>query len=250
MWLLSKNKQATTLLKKSENIAAREHRTLLCVREKPGKGAGNNQENEFLVIFLFSSRVRLKVGLNSCAHLIIMSRQPCVNQAFDLYRIRSDFCSGNLATASQVSPHAFVLEVVPDNTTGPLGLASGGGGGDEDDGGGKYKAWYHFCVERGQAGNTIVFTLNNMNKHTKLYRAGMKPVYRSLPSHPVWSRYGHPMCSTAIRSCATCAKSCGGWMYTHIACAFIDITMRTDLLVLGQLERSLFGFVSAAYPPW
>jgi hypothetical protein len=95
------------------------------------------------------------------------------------YRIRADFCSANLATVQQIGPNTFHLWVQSDAP-----------GIDMEK---RYRCWFYFCIEGGQRGNTVSFTLKNMNKHSRLYRAGMKPQVRSLPSCPVWNRISQPL---------------------------------------------------------
>jgi hypothetical protein len=103
-----------------------------------------------------------------------------MNQQFgSTYRIRSDFCSGNLGSAQQIGPNTFHLWVAADAP-----------GVDLEE---KYRCWFYFCVENGQKGSTISLTLKNMNKHSKLYRAGMKPQMRSLPSQSVWTSVSQPL---------------------------------------------------------
>lgn len=102
-----------------------------------------------------------------------------MNEVHGAYRIRADFCSANLAQVQQIGPSTFHLWVQCDAPTV-----------DQEK---KYRAWFYLCVEGGQQGNTITLTLKNMNKHSRLYRAGMRPQTRSLPSHSVWTGVAQPL---------------------------------------------------------
>ena len=49
------------------------------------------------------------------------------------------------------------------------------------------RTWFHFSVRGAAPGRTLTFEIK-MTPQVKLYEHGMQPVFRSLPSHPEWSR--------------------------------------------------------------
>lgn len=43
---------------------------------------------------------------------------------------------------------------------------------------GQFRTWFHFKVSGVPAGQTLIFTIRQMNFQNKLYQAGLKPVYK------------------------------------------------------------------------
>ena len=85
------------------------------------------------------------------------------------------FDSGNLARAVQVTPttyHLYISEdCLPYATTG------------------YYKTWFYFSVTGVPKSQTLTFSIRNMNNQGKLYKLGLKPVYRVLPDERKdWAR--------------------------------------------------------------
>ena len=50
------------------------------------------------------------------------------------------------------------------------------------------RTWFSFSVRGAAPGRTLAFRILNMNSQGNLFRADMRPVYRSLPSKPEWER--------------------------------------------------------------
>ena len=45
-----------------------------------------------------------------------------------------------------------------------------------------YRTWFYFSVTGVARGETVIFSMRNMNNQGKLYKMGLKPVYRVLPN--------------------------------------------------------------------
>lgn len=80
----------------------------------------------------------------------------------------SDFCGGNLSRATRgCQKNEYFLWVSHD------------GAPYQDDG---YKTWFYFSVTGVPQGENLTFIFKNLNNQTKLYREGLKPVFRVLPN--------------------------------------------------------------------
>ena len=55
-----------------------------------------------------------------------------------------------------------------------------------------FRTWFQFSVRGVTKGRTLTFNVKNMNAQGKLFRQGMSPVYRALPSKPEWERLAEP----------------------------------------------------------
>ena len=54
---------------------------------------------------------------------------------------------------------------------------------------GNYRTWFYFSVTGVPAEQCLTFTVRNMNNQGKLYKSGLKPVYRVLPNtQKKWKR--------------------------------------------------------------
>ena len=82
---------------------------------------------------------------------------------FDDITIRSDFDSGNCAHIERISFNHFMLWTAPDCAGSLCETVN--------------RSWFYFCVE-GIHNMSINFTLKNLNCHAKLFREGMRPVYK------------------------------------------------------------------------
>lgn len=54
------------------------------------------------------------------------------------------------------------------------------------------KTWFYFYVQGANKGETIKFSIKNMNKQAKLYSMGLRPVYRVIPKGKGWQRIPGP----------------------------------------------------------
>lgn len=90
---------------------------------------------------------------------------------FEGLEISSDFDSGNLAKAEMFEENWYHL------WTGPDGLGTGGEN--------SCRTWFHFKVST-SSGSLLKFTIKNLNLQGKLFRDGMKPVFKSGQS--AWER--------------------------------------------------------------
>lgn len=84
----------------------------------------------------------------------------------------SDFDSGNLGSVKEGKPNSFLMTVVEDPDS-------------------QYRTWFYFSVENKDKDKVVTCTFTNLNKHTKLYRSGLKPVYKSEDS--LWQRIKSPV---------------------------------------------------------
>ena len=48
---------------------------------------------------------------------------------------------------------------------------------------GNYRTWFYFSVTGVPEGESLTFTIKNMNNQGKLYKSGLKPVFRVLPNN-------------------------------------------------------------------
>eukprot|EP01028_Stygiella_incarcerata_P002886 TRINITY_DN15514_c0_g1_i1.p1 TRINITY_DN15514_c0_g1~~TRINITY_DN15514_c0_g1_i1.p1 ORF type:complete len:436 (+),score=63.39 TRINITY_DN15514_c0_g1_i1:75-1382(+) len=87
----------------------------------------------------------------------------------DQLLFNGNFESGNIGSATQVSPFEYEITVRPD-TLNP-----------------RHRLWFHFSVSGAHSGQKVLFTITNFSKTRSLYRNGMAPVVRSL-KRPVWFR--------------------------------------------------------------
>ena len=100
--------------------------------------------------------------------------------------LSSMFCSGNMAKAEQHSDNHYHVWTAPDaaNTQFQTG----------------YRTWFHFSVRGARKGNTIKFTVMNMNKQTGLFQFDHRPVFTSVPSsRKVWTRLPVPVNSFQVQ---------------------------------------------------
>ncbi len=52
-----------------------------------------------------------------------------------------------------------------------------------------YRTWFYYSVSGVPPGETITFSIRNMNNQGKLYKMGLKPVYKVVPSEQTeWQR--------------------------------------------------------------
>ncbi len=94
--------------------------------------------------------------------------------------VSSDFCSGNLARCNKVGKSLLQCYISEDSK--PYSTE------------GHYRTWFYFSVTNVPQGDTITFSMRNMNNQGKLYKAGLKPVYRVLPTNQKsWKRLPAPM---------------------------------------------------------
>ncbi len=94
--------------------------------------------------------------------------------------LTSMFCSGNMAKAEQFSDNSYGIWTAPDcaNTKFETG----------------YRTWFHFAVQGARKGNTIRFTVMNMNKQTGLFQFDHRPSFTSIPSSKKkWGRLPVPV---------------------------------------------------------
>jgi hypothetical protein len=94
-------------------------------------------------------------------------------------KISSQFDSGNLARCMQQSKNLFHMYISEDSlpyTPLPAGCQN-------------YRTWFYFSVTGVPKGETVIFSMRNMNNQGRLFKLGLKPVYRVLPSaQPSWQR--------------------------------------------------------------
>lgn len=84
------------------------------------------------------------------------------------------FDGGNCACVEQVDESEFNVTTSNDGAGTPFDKP--------------YRTWFSFAVRGVAKGKTLHFNIYNMNCQGKLFRADMRPVYRSLPSRPNWNR--------------------------------------------------------------
>ena len=87
-------------------------------------------------------------------------------------KISSQFDSGNLARCTQQSKNYFHMYISEDSlpqTPLPAGSQN-------------YRTWFYFSVTGVTKGDTVVFSMRNMNNQGRLFKLGLKPVYRVLPN--------------------------------------------------------------------
>jgi hypothetical protein len=51
-----------------------------------------------------------------------------------------------------------------------------------------YRTWFYFSVTNVKSAGVYMFCVRNMNFQIKIFREGLVPVYKALPSSPVWRR--------------------------------------------------------------
>ena len=96
--------------------------------------------------------------------------------ADDGVRICSDFDSGNVHKAERVDAYVYELWTGPD-CVGTLAEAP-------------CRTWFYFSLEA-PAGTRVQLTLKNLNLQGKLFREGMRPVFKTA-SQP-WTRVSGPL---------------------------------------------------------
>lgn len=95
---------------------------------------------------------------------------------FDKVTISSDFDSGNLQKCVQLSKTSYNIYISEDCV--PYSSESG-----------NYRTWFYFSVSGVPEGESLSFTIKNMNNQGKLYKSGLKPVYKVLPNYQSkWKR--------------------------------------------------------------
>lgn len=113
----------------------------------------------------------------------ILSRQPQQNtfKFCNGIEISSEFDSGNLARCQlhendmgQPDPTYFNCYLSGDGL--PYTAV------------GHYKTWFYFSVKGVKSGQTLTFSIRNMGNQGKLYKLGLRPVYRVHPNAMKWKR--------------------------------------------------------------
>jgi len=96
------------------------------------------------------------------------------NWTFDSIEISSEFDSGNCARAERVTSTLFNLWTAPDaaETAAESGC----------------RTWFHFRVKGVAKGQTISFAVKNLNNQPRLFRDGLRPVYKSVPKMSEYQR--------------------------------------------------------------
>ena len=93
--------------------------------------------------------------------------------------LTSMFDSGNMAKAEQFSDNSYGIWTAPDceNTDYVTG----------------YRTWFHFAIKGFKKGDTITFTIMNMNKQTGLFQHDHRPSFCSSPFSTQWKRLPVPV---------------------------------------------------------
>ena len=97
----------------------------------------------------------------------------------------ASFDSGNCSRVEQVDDDEFNLFTSCDCACTPFEKS--------------YRTWFAFAVRGVAKGRTLAFNIHNMNAQGKLFRADMRPVYRSLPSKPAWNRLPYAATHTGTK---------------------------------------------------
>jgi hypothetical protein len=84
-------------------------------------------------------------------------------------KLSSQFDSGNLARCTLQSKNLFHLYISEDSL--PYTPLTGGAQ--------NYRTWFHFSVTGVPRGDTVIFSIRNMNNQGRLFKLGLKPVYRN-----------------------------------------------------------------------
>ena len=58
---------------------------------------------------------------------------------------------------------------------------------------GHYKSWFYFSVKGAKSGDDYTFSMRNMGFQSKLYKMGLRPVYRIAPHSMKWRRCTGPI---------------------------------------------------------
>ena len=61
---------------------------------------------------------------------------------------------------------------------------------------GHFRTWFYFSVRGVRNGDTLTFVVKGMAQQGKLYKMGLRPVYRVQPSAMTWKR-----CSGSLQWC-------------------------------------------------
>ncbi len=65
-----------------------------------------------------------------------------------------------------------------------------------------YRTWFYFSVTGVATGETVIFSMRNMNNQGKLYKMGLKPVYRVIPNvEKEWQRVPNNVQYDYIEDC-------------------------------------------------
>lgn len=118
----------------------------------------------------------------------------------------------------------------------------------------QYKVWFSFAVRGAAKGRVLTFVVYNMNNLGKLFRHDMRPVYRSLPSRPKWSRLQQPTSQTGTEKGSNCftltfKHKCESGSSDTLFFAFcFPLSYAETMARLAHLDH-LFGLPPAAVPP-
>ena len=98
---------------------------------------------------------------------------------------RADFDGGNLAKVARARDNCYHVWTRPDCDGTPHET--------------RHRTWFHFSVEGDGArrGETVTFTIMNLNKQGKLFNNGFRPVYRTHPAMKAYERVTEP-CKTHV----------------------------------------------------
>lgn len=80
--------------------------------------------------------------------------------------ISSMFDSGNLAKITRVSEYTYDLYISPDSKPYVDEIL--------------YRGWFYFSITGIRPSGTVTFTIKNMKNQTKLYTAGLRPVFKTV----------------------------------------------------------------------
>jgi len=117
------------------------------------------------------------------ADLGVLTEQPQQNTfKFDEITISSEFCSGNLGRCVQVED--------AENTTFNMWMS---GDGLPYQSSGHYKSWFYFSVKGLPREGRVTFSVKNMALQSKLYKMGLRPVFRTSPHSMKWKRFTGPI---------------------------------------------------------
>lgn len=89
--------------------------------------------------------------------------------------ISSEFDSGNLAKCflDDTKPNSYICWLAGDG----MPYTSG-----------HFRTWFYFSVKGVKPGETLTFTVKGMACQGKLYKMGLRPVYRVAPDSMKWKR--------------------------------------------------------------
>ena len=96
------------------------------------------------------------------------------------------FDSGNCARVERLGEHEFGIWTAPDCVGTSCETNN--------------RTWFHFSVSHATAGRVLTFVVHNMNSQNRLFKHGMRPVWRTLPSRPQWERVLHPVVAAGTKA--------------------------------------------------